>query len=221
VLRSAFRWLSRRVSIGIVVPDRLLRSECSMRAASCLCLIFDARSFHFSQACSYICFILIAQHFFRFTCRYEPLYNHGLVPAFVCFLVGTSVACSATPTSTPIAAGGSSFVARALEHDILTSLGACSFEVFLFQWPIHAIVTGALGNGGSAEVFVCMCLVLWGSAAAYVAYVEAPLVKLLRSHTEQWGRQEAGVLIQEMPPFERVPTVEEHAQILGYGSTAA
>jgi len=163
---------------------------------------------------------LIAQYYFiPLTSRYEPLYNHGLVPAFVCFLVGTSVAATST-SSTGDGGSGSSLVARALEHEILTSLGACSFEVFLFQWPIHAIVTGLLGNDGSAETFVCMCLVLWGSAAAYVAYVETPLVALLRSHTEEWSRLEAEVLHQELPSFERGLTVEDHAQ-MGYGSTAA
>ena len=110
-------------------------------------------------------------------------------------------------------------MARVLEHDVLLALGACSFEVFLFQWPVHQTVSSLFGDANaSAEVFVLMCLALWATAATYIAHVDQPLAALLRKHTEQWGIEAPPLLA--LPPFARVPTNEEMAQA-SYGSTAA
>mmetsp|Transcript_80916 Transcript_80916/g.158105 ORF Transcript_80916/g.158105 Transcript_80916/m.158105 type:complete len:491 (+) Transcript_80916:26-1498(+) len=129
---------------------------------------------------------------------YEPLYNHGLVPAFVLFLWGGAVQAT---TDNHTATGPfqpqrrrcySSIAVRCLRHPILLALGACSFEVFLFQWPVHFVVTSLLGDSGSAssEVFVLFLLVLWSFSAWYIAVVEAPLVKWLRKSSEHWGAPE-------------------------------
>ena len=44
----------------------------------------------------------------------------------------------------------------------LRGLGACSFEVYLFQWPVHASFAGlGLNTSAGGEVFVAYALVLY------------------------------------------------------------
>ena len=61
----------------------------------------------------------------------EILYDHGLAPLFAVFLWAASRDTSA-----------SSKASRLFAHPALSSIGKCSFEVYLFQWPIHAIFYG-------------------------------------------------------------------------------
>jgi len=84
---------------------------------------------------------------------------------------------------------GASLVARALMHPIPLALGGCSFQVFLFQWPMHELVTSVCGRHSekSAVVFAFFLGALWAFSAWYSAAVEEPFVRWLRGRTDGWG----------------------------------
>lgn len=110
----------------------------------------------------------------------EPLFNHGLAPLLAAFLYGS-------------AAGGAGLVARLMRHDALVGLGAYSFEVYLFQHPLHELwvaigdVSGAYTmrspdatHNTSSCAFMVFLLSLWLGAGLYAELVEAHLVRWLR-----------------------------------------
>eukprot|EP00927_Polykrikos_kofoidii_P084738 TRINITY_DN9020_c0_g1_i2.p1 TRINITY_DN9020_c0_g1~~TRINITY_DN9020_c0_g1_i2.p1 ORF type:complete len:442 (-),score=32.81 TRINITY_DN9020_c0_g1_i2:75-1400(-) len=111
---------------------------------------------------------------------YEPLVGHAFGLLYSCFLFGSA------------AGGGSGLAARLLRHPSLVSLGAMSFEVYLFQHPYHEMLVG-LGKvtglwsmqneshrNDDPESFVFYFLSLWVLSGIYLAYVEGPLVRCLQ-----------------------------------------
>ena len=100
----------------------------------------------------------------------EILYDHGLAPLFAVFLWA-----AARDTSTK------SKASRLFAHPALSSIGKCSFEVYLFQWPVHAIFYGVgLPTSDHAENFIAFALALYVLAALYEVHVERPYVRWLR-----------------------------------------
>ena len=100
----------------------------------------------------------------------EILYDHGLAPLFAVFLWAAARDTAA-----------SSKASRLFAHPALASIGKCSFEVYLFQWPIHAIFYGVgLPTSDHAENFVAFALTLYMLAALYEVHVERPYVRWLR-----------------------------------------
>ncbi|CAE8582396.1 unnamed protein product [Polarella glacialis] len=110
---------------------------------------------------------------------WEPLFNHSLAIAFAAFLYGSS------------AGGGSCITAQLLGHEALVALGEYSFEVYLFQYPVHEIfvalgdVSGMFsmkvaGNNANYEGFMAFFLGLWLVSGLYAEFVEAPLIGWLR-----------------------------------------
>ena len=66
-------------------------------------------------------------------------------------------------------------------HPAFSSIGKCSFEVYLFQWPVHAIFYGlGLPTSDHAENFIAFALTLYVLAALYEVHVERPYVRWLR-----------------------------------------
>lgn len=99
----------------------------------------------------------------------EILFDHGLAPLFALFLWAAARDAS-----------NGSKAARVFAHATLASLGTCSFEVYLFQWPVHTIFVGLGLPTTAAENFVAFALVLYALAALYEHYVERPYVRWLR-----------------------------------------
>ncbi|KAJ8600234.1 hypothetical protein CTAYLR_001968 [Chrysophaeum taylorii] len=110
---------------------------------------------------------------------YEPLFDHGLAPVLALFLYASAVD---GRRATYLDVNPTSATARMFAHPALTSLGVCSFQVYLFQWPVHAIF-GMIGldtqKNGAAENFVAFALTLWLLAALYERYLERPFVAWL------------------------------------------
>lgn len=100
----------------------------------------------------------------------EPLFDHVLAPLHAAFLFFSARA----PTP--------SIAASILAHPALDTLGNCSFEVYLFQWPIHASfgLAGLITLRPYGENFVAFALTLWLFAASYEIYLERPFVAFLR-----------------------------------------
>jgi len=115
---------------------------------------------------------------------WEPLLNHVFAPCYAAFLYGSA------------ANGGAGCVAGWLQNKSLVILGAYSFEVYLFQWPIHEIWV-AIGDitklfdmrpGGenwNMEGFMIFFLSLWTFAGWYAKSIEAPLIQWLRDITAE------------------------------------
>ena len=100
----------------------------------------------------------------------EILYDHGLAPLFALFLW-------AAARDTAAASKASTLFA----HPALASIGKCSFEVYLFQWPVHTIFYGlGLPTSDHAANFVAFALTLYMLAALYEVHVERPYVRWLR-----------------------------------------
>ena len=78
----------------------------------------------------------------------EILFDHGLAPLFALFLWAAARDAS-----------NGSKAARVFAHATLASLGTCSFEVYLFQWPVHTIFVGLGLPTTAAENFVAFALV--------------------------------------------------------------
>lgn len=118
---------------------------------------------------------------------WEPFFGHALGPLFAAFL-----AASAAP-----APGCQSLVVRLLRHEALVALGEFSFEVYLFQYPIHELFvaagdisgafsmrnpTGAYNNNSCG--FVIFVFWLWLFAGLYCRFIEVHLVNWLRHVTD-------------------------------------
>ena len=115
---------------------------------------------------------------------WEELFDHALAPVFAVFLYCAAIDGAAGQGGGGGGGGGpSSAAATALAHAAPRSLGAASFEVYLFQWPLHAIFAFGLGldTKEGAENFVAYVLALYAAAAAYEARVERPYVAWLRA----------------------------------------
>jgi peptidoglycan/LPS O-acetylase OafA/YrhL len=76
------------------------------------------------------------------------------------------------------------FVARALSVRPLTALGAISYGVYLWHWPIYVVLTEErVGLGGLALLTVRIAVTLVIAATSY-RYFERPI----REHGLRWGR---------------------------------
>ena len=144
----------------------------------------------------------------------EVLYNHGVIPFIACFLYGG-------PLSTPPPVDmprlpRRSLVAQLLRQPALVGLGTYSFQVFLFQWPVHTAVTAAYGTTEAAEVFVAFCLCLWISAGLFAEFAEQPFVTWLHRRTADWttrghsrdGRQNGVIDVVIASPAQLTATTE-------------
>lgn len=128
---------------------------------------------HLADAC--VCAIALAcfaipNPSLDYRCGIEPLFDHMLAPLHAAFLFFSARA--------PMP----SIAASILAHPALDTLGTCSFEVYLFQWPIHASLglAGLVTLQPFGENFVAFVLTLWLFAAAYEIYLERPFVAYLR-----------------------------------------
>ncbi|CAK9076661.1 unnamed protein product [Durusdinium trenchii] len=123
---------------------------------------------------------------------WEPFFGHALSPLFAGFLI-----CSSAKTSTGSMGGEAGSVARLLKHEALVALGEFSFEVYLFQYPIHELfvaagdISGAFSMRNSSGAynnnscgFVVFVFWLWLLAGLYCRFIEARLVEWLRQITE-------------------------------------
>merc|ERR1711964_794807 len=90
---------------------------------------------------------------------WEPLFDHGLVLFIAGFLYSSSTT------------GRESAAARLLGHRSLVALGACSFEVYIFQRPVHDTFR-LVFDVDSAEVFMVYILTLWLFAGLYAKYLQ-------------------------------------------------
>mmetsp|Transcript_104611 Transcript_104611/g.223594 ORF Transcript_104611/g.223594 Transcript_104611/m.223594 type:complete len:400 (+) Transcript_104611:99-1298(+) len=110
---------------------------------------------------------------------WEPLLNHGLAPLYAAFLYGSA------------ARGGMGIAARLLRHDALVGLGALSFEVYLFQWPLHEGVqflgekTGLYNMHEGYRImnpsaFMAFVFLLWLAAGLYSEFIQGPVAHCLR-----------------------------------------
>ena len=115
---------------------------------------------------------------------FEVLYNHGVIPAISCFLFASPL-CTPTPSHLPTPPR-CSYVALLLRQQAFVGLGTYSFQVYLFQWPVHMAISNLYGTTEAAEVFVTFCLVLWICAGLYAEHIEAPFIMWLRDFTSGW-----------------------------------
>ncbi|CAE8615341.1 unnamed protein product [Polarella glacialis] len=132
---------------------------------------------------------------------WEPLLDHGLALAIAGFLLGS---CTEQEDCKPVGLG-----AKLLGHPALASLGEMSFEVYIFQRPMHDIFA-LFFDADSPEVFMVYVLTLWVFAGLYVKYVQAPVDRWLRSKTENWdtvGRHGRIVAGAGHVPEEQVPVL--------------
>jgi len=138
----------------------------------------------------------------------EPFFDHALAPLFAAFLAFAAVDaahdCQALPFEAPVAPlvertkRRPSRFAAVCSHAALDALSECSFEVYLFQWPLHKIFADVLrlptnwtgggdaaanSAGGDGENFVAFILALWTTAALYEKHLERPWVAFLRKNT--------------------------------------
>lgn len=99
--------------------------------------------------------------------HWEVLFDHCLAPFFGMFLYA--------------AARGNSLTGRFFSHPALAALGDVSFQVYLFQWPVHAsFQLLGLPTQDAPENFIAFVLFLWVFAALYEYYLERPFVTYLR-----------------------------------------
>jgi len=100
----------------------------------------------------------------------DALLIHGIEPAIVLFFIASAVA------------GRSSMVVRILSHPGLSSLGVYSFEVYLFQVPMHDLWVRCFGSDqmGFAIMFLPFLVSLWLFSGVYAELVEKPMVRWIR-----------------------------------------
>ena len=111
----------------------------------------------------------------RYRTGAEELFDHGLAPLFAVFLY-----CAARDATALEGEPGSIFAALC-RHDAPRSLGRASFEIYLFQWPLHAAFSAVgLDTKSGGENFAAYVLALCVAAVCYEAYVERPYVAWLR-----------------------------------------
>jgi len=101
---------------------------------------------------------------------WEPLYDHGLALLFAGFLYWSADSKEKGK------------IAQLLSHPALVSFGECSFEVYIFQRPMHDIFRH-LFDAKTGEVFMVFLFTLWIFANRYMEYVQKPLDKFIRSVT--------------------------------------
>lgn len=107
---------------------------------------------------------------------WEPLFDHTLSIALAGHLVGSCA---------PVKVRSGSV--KLLSHRGLVALGANSFEVYIFQRPIHDLFVGQFAaNSDSMEVFMTFLLGLWLFAGLYAHYIQAPLNGWLRAAAEHF-----------------------------------
>eukprot|EP00448_Togula_jolla_P015637 CAMPEP_0170583628 /NCGR_PEP_ID=MMETSP0224-20130122/8239_1 /TAXON_ID=285029 /ORGANISM="Togula jolla, Strain CCCM 725" /LENGTH=356 /DNA_ID=CAMNT_0010906973 /DNA_START=145 /DNA_END=1212 /DNA_ORIENTATION=- len=108
-----------------------------------------------------------------FRIGWEPLFDHGVSIFLAMFLYGAA------------AGNGAGHFAKLTSHQALRGLGAYSFEVYLFQYPVNRLymIWGRETAHQSAEVFMAFFLNLWLVAGLYAEFIEAPLVRWLRAIT--------------------------------------
>eukprot|EP00931_Biecheleriopsis_adriatica_P090549 TRINITY_DN64514_c0_g1_i1.p1 TRINITY_DN64514_c0_g1~~TRINITY_DN64514_c0_g1_i1.p1 ORF type:complete len:417 (+),score=85.94 TRINITY_DN64514_c0_g1_i1:69-1319(+) len=111
---------------------------------------------------------------------WEPLLDHGLALPIAGFLLG-----SCAQAGEPGGLG-----AKLLAHKALASLGEMSFEVYIFQRPMHDAF-GLFFETDQMEVFMVYLLVLWIFAGGYCRYVQAPVDAWLKHRTTEWARSTA------------------------------
>ncbi|CAJ1398676.1 unnamed protein product [Effrenium voratum] len=88
---------------------------------------------------------------------HNALLSHGCSLAIAVFIYGSQ---------------HGSCVAHLLSHPALVALGKYSFEVYLFQWPLQAVLRQLLGQWPfEPDVFMGFLLLLWLLAGLYVEYV--------------------------------------------------
>lgn len=140
-------------------PDRRAR-RCGWLADACAALVVGG-----------LCLVPTAcpPHGFCQNDRYgwEPLLDHGFALAIAGFLYGSATA------------RGRCVMANVLSHRTLVELGKLSFEVYIFQEPVHQAFQ-LLADTRAPEAFMAYLLFLFAFAALYDKYVQTPLVEVLR-----------------------------------------
>jgi peptidoglycan/LPS O-acetylase OafA/YrhL len=122
---------------------------------------------------------------------FEPLFDHALAPFFAIFLATAATDCLET-TARGESSPPCSFAARLFSHPALCKIGESSFEVYLFQWPLHTLFVG-IGlhtDQNAGQNFITFVLCLYFIAGLYEATLERPFVKWLRARTEPWLEQQ-------------------------------
>jgi len=106
---------------------------------------------------------------------WEPMLDHGLAPLFVAFLYGSAVS-------------SRSCSVRLLRHEALAGLGAISFEVYIFQRPVHDLFLVFLhADPASMEAFLAYLLSLWFFAGLYARCVQEPFDRWLKTVSSGWS----------------------------------
>eukprot|EP00933_Yihiella_yeosuensis_P009792 TRINITY_DN115898_c0_g1_i1.p1 TRINITY_DN115898_c0_g1~~TRINITY_DN115898_c0_g1_i1.p1 ORF type:complete len:426 (+),score=21.97 TRINITY_DN115898_c0_g1_i1:70-1347(+) len=145
---------------------------------------------------------------------WEPLLDHLMSLPIAGFLIGSSGEGGA-PTG---------LCARLLAHKALVSLGEMSFQVYIFQRPVHDTF-GLAFSMDSPEVFMVYALFLWIFAGLYARYVENPVNQFVKSFTANWVEAESPLRSDELPLTSHSPrqmdaycswspTQEEHVNVL-------
>jgi len=110
-----------------------------------------------------------------FQVGWEPLFDHGVSIFFAIFLYGSA------------AGNGAGNFAKLTSQKALRAAGAYSFEVYLFQYPVHKLyfIWDKETAHNSPEVFMTFFLSLWLVAGLYTEFIEAPIVRWLREITSE------------------------------------
>ncbi|CAK9084922.1 Hypothetical protein (Fragment) [Durusdinium trenchii] len=132
---------------------------------------------------------------------WEPMLDHGLAPLLAAFILG-----SCADRERP------GWCARLLAHPALVSLGEMSFEVYIFQRPVHDTFELFTATD-EMDVFLVYLLVLWAFAGVYKSYVEDPVEQCLRARRS--GGSPAEVLKVPTEDFDLLPESSENADIEG------
>ncbi|CAL1159500.1 unnamed protein product [Cladocopium goreaui] len=124
---------------------------------------------------------------------WEPLLDHGLAPLLAAFILGSCV------EEDPGWSG------RLLAHPALVSLGDLSFQVYIFQRPMHDTI-GLLLSTEEMDVFMAYMVSLWLFAGIYKVFVEDLVdarIKLWAPRSEPQAvprEQEYGLLSRSSAP---------------------
>jgi peptidoglycan/LPS O-acetylase OafA/YrhL len=157
-------------------------NDCAVASAQPLCAI-AWRGLLADIAVVIIVLSVFCCPFSGFREGWDSLFDHGLAPFYALFLFGSSVN-----------GGVEGWAARLLRHDSLVSLGQYSFEVYLFQWPVHEAFV-ALGDitrfssmrKPNSEGFFLFFMSLWVIAGVYSENIETPLANWLRDVSDRDG----------------------------------
>jgi len=118
--------------------------------------------------------LMVPNHDYR--AGYEPLYYQSLAPLTGLWLYG---ACVAEDSRTNL-------IAKLCSHDTCVTLGAFSFEVYLFQQPINELFLWFFADFADKPkevpiIFVLFVVTVFTTAGLYSRYVQSWLIKWLRS----------------------------------------